>query len=220
MPTLKERTLEVYKVLKRRYPDAHCELNYTNPLELLIATILSAQCTDKRVNEVTKTLFKRCKKLDDFRKLPQEKLEEIIRSAGFFRAKAKSIKGAVEKIALEFGGEVPRELDKLVTLPGVGRKTANVILGNAFHIPGLPVDTHVKRVSKRLGLTKHEDPVKVEADLCAVLSPKDWCMFSHVLIFHGRQTCLARKPQCEVCPVRDLCPYYKSLLTGLAQGAR
>lgn len=199
---------EIFRALRKLYPEAHCELDFTNPLELLIATILSAQCTDKRVNEVTKTLFKRCKKLSDYLKLSQDELEEIIRSTGFFRGKAKNILGAATKISEEFGGKVPKTIEELTSLPGVGRKTANVVLGNAYSIPGLPVDTHVTRLANRLGLTKDTDAVKIEHQLCEMLPPRDWTMFSHLLIFHGRRICIARKPKCESCPLRKGCLYY------------
>lgn len=201
----------IHARLTKLHPDATCELNYSNPLELLIATILSAQCTDVRVNIVTKTLFAEFKKPEDYVKRPVTDLEEIIRSTGFYRQKAKSIRGAMEKIVKEHGGKVPKTMAELTKLPGVGRKTANVVLGNAFSLPGLPVDTHVIRLCNRLGLTKHTDAVKIEAELNALLPPKDWCLFSHNLIFHGRRICKARKPDCEKCPLTELCLYYKKL---------
>jgi endonuclease-3 len=214
------RAVEIFNRLHERHPDAHCELNFSNSLELLFATILSAQCTDVRVNEVTKTLFKRCKTLSDYLSIEQGELEEIIHSAGFYKNKAKNILAAARMIHEQFGGAVPAEMEHLVNLPGVGRKTANVVLGNAFSIPGLPVDTHVSRVSERLGLTKFEDPVKIEEDLCNLLKPEQWTMFSHLLIFHGRRTCKARTPLCQSCNLSELCGYFKkgtrkTVVTGL-----
>ena len=206
--TLKEKTSKIYSALAKQHPDATCELNYTNPLELLVATILSAQCTDVRVNIVTKELFKKCRTLDDYLQIPSARLEKIIQSTGFFRQKAKSIKGATKLIANEFGGKIPERMEDLVRLPGVGRKTANVVLGNAFGLPGLPVDTHVKRLTNRLGITTESDPVKIELDLNELLPPTKWCMFSHLLIFHGRRVCIARKPRCEECSVRKFCDYF------------
>ncbi len=199
----------VLKQLRILHPDARCELNYTTPLELLIATILSAQCTDVRVNIVTKELFKTCRKAEDFLKLSTAELEQIIKSTGFFRSKAKSIRGAVEQITAHHKGQVPSTMEELVELPGVGRKTANVVLGNAFGIPGLPVDTHVKRLANRLGLSNEEAPVKLELYLNSQLASKDWTIFSHTLIFHGRRVCKARNPACQVCPVASLCNYFK-----------
>lgn len=205
---LKKKARTIDRRLAKLYPDAHCELNYKNPLELMTATILSAQCTDKRVNVVTKELFSRCKKPEDYLKLSLTALEKIIHSAGFYRQKAKSIRGSMERIIKKHGGKVPQSMEELRELPGVGRKTANVILGNAFNIPGLPVDTHVTRLSNRLGLTVHSDPVKIETDLCELLPPKRWTMFSHLLIFHGRKVCGARKPLCEECMLTKVCDYY------------
>jgi len=205
----KVKALNIFQELEKLYPDAHCELNYSNPLELLIATILSAQCTDRRVNEVTKVLFSKCKKLEDYLKLSTEELEEIIRPTGFFRSKAKSIFGAVNAIHQQYQGVVPKTLEELITLPGVGRKTANVVLSNVFAVPGLAVDTHVIRLSNRIGLTTKQDPEKIESELCSFLPPKNWGMFSHLLIFHGRRVCFARKPNCEGCPISNLCNYFK-----------
>lgn len=199
--------MDIITKLKRYYPDAHCALDYKNPLELLVATILSAQCTDERVNIVTKDLFKKFRKAQDYSAAKLPDLEKIIKSTGFFRAKAKSLKGMGEKLVGLHGGEVPREMDALVKLPGVGRKTANVVLGNAFHIPsGVVVDTHVKRLSFRLGLTNEEDPVAVERDLQKLVPKEDWIMFSHWLISHGRQICKARTPACERCFLEGDCP--------------
>lgn len=204
---LKRKTSKIYELLAEQHPDATCELNYSGPLELLIATILSAQCTDVRVNIVTARLFTECRSIDDYLKISQSKLEQIIQSTGFYRQKAKSIKGTTRIIAEEYGGKVPNRMEDLVRLPGVGRKTANVVLGNAFGLPGLPVDTHVKRLANRLGLTAQDDPVKIELELHDLLPPKKWCMFSHLLIFHGRRLCKARKPRCEECSVRSFCEF-------------
>lgn len=208
MATKKQlHTAEVIKRLKRLYPDAHCALNHKNEFELLIATILSAQCTDERVNIVTADLFRKYRNVQDFVDAPQEDLEQDVRSTGFFRNKAKNIKGAAQRIVDEFGGEVPQNMDDLLSLPGVARKTANVVLGNAFGIAsGVVVDTHVKRLSFRLGLTTQKTPEKVEKDLQKLVPEKDWVMFSHWLIFHGRQVCKARKPMCDDCGFIDICP--------------
>lgn len=202
-----KHTREIIKRLKKEYPDAHCALNHTNAFELLIATILSAQCTDVRVNIVTADLFRKFRTPQDFVSVPQEELEQDIRSTGFYRNKAKNIQAACQTILDDFGGEVPQTMDELLTLGGVARKTANVVLGNAFGIAsGVVVDTHVKRLSNRLGLTKEQNPVKVEKDLVELVPKKDWVMFSHWLIFHGRQVCKARKPMCEGCAFNDICP--------------
>jgi len=209
---LKNKAKLVFKKLNRLHADAEIELNFSNPIELLIATILSAQCTDVRVNEVTKVLFNKFTKPQDYITKSQSELEAIIRPTGFFRQKAKSIRGTVKAIIEVHNGEVPKSMEELVKLPGVGRKTANVVLGNAFQTPGLPVDTHVTRLSNRIGLTKEHDAVKIERDLCDLLPPKDWTQFSHVLIFHGRRVCKARKPNCEECPITELCNYYNEQL--------
>lgn len=202
-----QRTKVIIQKLKRYYPDAHCALDHRNALELLIATILSAQCTDERVNLVTKSLFKHYRTAQDYAEADLTHLEQEIKSTGFFRSKAKSLKGTGLKLRDEYGGEVPADLNALTSLPGVGRKTANVVLGNAFHIAlGIVVDTHVKRVAFRLGLTAAKTPEKVEEDLLKLVPKKDWIDFSHWLIFHGRQVCKARKPQCEVCPLEGDCP--------------
>ena len=211
---LAKKAQGIQRRLTKLYPDATCELNFRNPLELLVATILSAQCTDVRVNIVTKTLFQTFKQPHDYLKATPAKLEALIKTTGFFRQKAKSIRGAMQKIVSEFDGKVPRTMEQLTSLPGVGRKTANVVLGNAFDIPGLPVDTHVTRVSNRLGLTDQSDAVKIEHELCALLPPKEWCLFSHNLIFHGRRICKARKPLCEECPLTDVCNYYREHKNG------
>lgn len=197
----------VAKLLAEEYPDAACALTFRNPLELLIATILSAQCTDVRVNLVTKDLFRRYRTAEDYAKADAKDLEEQIKSTGFFRNKAKSIQGCCRRLVDECGGEVPEELDRLVKLPGVGRKTANVVLGTAFGIAsGVVVDTHVARLSGRLGLTKHKDPVKIERDLMSLLPPRQWVDFSHRLIHHGRKVCVARRPKCEICRLNKICP--------------
>jgi endonuclease-3 len=202
-----ERARRIVEGLQRTYPDAHCELDYTNPLELLIATILSAQCTDKRVNIVTKDLFRVCKTAADYVALPQEQLEEIIRTTGFFRAKAKNIKACCADLVAQHGGEVPQTMEALVKLAGVGRKTANVVLGNAFGINvGVVVDTHVQRLSGRLALTKETTPEKIEADLIKLIPQDQWTLFSHWLIWHGRRRCFARKPDCAHCEIAELCP--------------
>ncbi len=202
-----ERTAAIVALLGEAYPDAHCALNHRNPLQLLVATILSAQCTDVRVNIVTRGLFARYKTAADFAAASQEQLEGDIRSTGFFRNKAKSIRGAAARIESEFGGRVPETMDELLTLPGVARKTANVVLGTAFGInEGVVVDTHVSRLSQRLGLSKQTDPKKIEPDLMKLVPQDQWGRFSHLLIFHGRRCCTARKPKCADCPVSDLCP--------------
>ena len=201
------RALEILAVLARTYPHAHCELDYTTPLELLIATILSAQCTDKRVNIVTKELFRVCKTAADFVALPQEQLEEIVHTTGFFRAKARNVKACCAALVERHGGEVPRTMDELTKLAGVGRKTANVVLGNAFGINvGVVVDTHVQRLSGRLGITRTATPEKIEQELMKLIPREQWALFSHWLIWHGRRRCAARKPDCAHCELATLCP--------------
>ena len=198
---------ETISRLRSLYPEARTELNWQTPLELLVATILSAQCTDVRVNQVTEDLFRRYRSARDYAGVDQETLEEQIRSTGFYRNKAKSIQGMARGLLENHGGEVPRTLDELVKLPGVGRKTANVVLGDAFGAPeGVVVDTHVKRLSARLGLTEQKDPEKVERDLMQVVPKEEWAAFSHLLIFHGRNVCKARKPDCPACSLNDICP--------------
>jgi endonuclease-3 len=193
--------------LKATYPDSHCALDHRSPLELLVATILSAQCTDKRVNEVTPALFRRYSTAADYAAAPLADLEEMVRTTGFFRNKAKSLQGLGRALVASHGGVVPRTMDELTPLPGVGRKTANVVLGNAFgENVGVVVDTHVGRLSRRLGLTVEEDPVRVEVDLIASVPQPEWTLFSHLLIDHGRAVCLARKPRCAECVLADLCP--------------
>lgn len=202
-----ERVAALIDALRSTYPQAHCELDFTNPLELLVATILSAQCTDRRVNEVTKQLFQRCKTAADYASIPEAELEGLIKSTGFFRSKAKSIRTAAADLVELHGGEVPRDMDHLTALRGVGRKTANVVLGNAFGInEGVVVDTHVSRLSQRLGLSAQTDPVKIEADLMNLVPRELWTDFSHWLIWHGRRRCYARKPDCAGCELAGLCP--------------
>lgn len=203
----KQRTRKIIARLKKEYPDARCSLNYTNPLELLVATILSAQCTDERVNLVTADLFRKYRSAEDYVKVPQSEFEQDIRSTGFYRNKAKAIQGASKIISEQYGGRVPDTVEELLALPGVARKTANVVLGNAFGIAsGVVVDTHVGRLSGRLGLTAHEQPEKIERDLMELVPEKDWIDFSHLLIYHGRKVCKARKPSCEECVIENYCP--------------
>ncbi len=204
----KRHAQRVAEGLRKEYPDAECALVHDSPLELLIATILSAQCTDARVNIVTKDLFRKYRTAADFARAPLAKLEEAVKSTGFFRNKAKNIQGCCRKLVEDHGGEVPQDMDALVKLPGVGRKTANVVLGTAFGIAsGVVVDTHVTRLSNRLGLTKHKsDAVKIERDLMALLPEKEWVDFSHRLIHHGRRVCTARKPNCDACTLERICP--------------
>ena len=206
MPANKTAARRIARGLEKLYPDAHCALVHKNPLELLVATILSAQCTDVRVNIVTPALFARYPDAEAFATADHEELETAIRSTGFFRNKARNIKACCQVLVDKFAGQVPSTMEDLVPLPGVGRKTANVILGNAFDTPGITVDTHVTRLSKRMGLTKHEDAEKIEKDLMELIPHKDWTMFSHRMIFHGRQVCAARKPKCESCTLAKDCP--------------
>ncbi|MEK6334484.1 MAG: endonuclease III [Acidobacteriota bacterium] len=202
-----ERTQEIIKLLKRAHPDAHCALNHSNAFELLIATILSAQCTDERVNIVTADLFRKYRRPEDYLKVPATELQQDIRTTGFFRNKTKSIQGACKVLTEEFGGRVPQTMEELLTLPGVARKTANVVLGVAYEIAGgIVVDTHVSRLSQRLGLTRKKDAGKIEQELMQLVPRKDWIIFSHLLIFHGRRVCKARRPLCEECKVERLCP--------------
>ena len=208
--TLKAKITRLKKIidaLDRTYPEAHCELDHRSPLELLIATILSAQCTDKRVNLVTTGLFKKYRSAADYAKAPLAELEQAIKTTGFFRNKARNIKAACQAIVEKHGGQVPQTMDELVQLGGVGRKTANVVLGNAFGINvGVVVDTHVARLSYRLGLTKQKTPEKIERDLMALVPQNQWTLFSHWLIWHGRRRCFARKPDCANCEIKKLCP--------------
>lgn len=208
MPDVRAQARAINRVLARTYPDAHCELDFANPLQLLVATVLSAQCTDKRVNMVTPALFRKYTSAAAFAAADRAELEEMIASTGFFRSKANSIIGLSQRLCTEYGGEVPDDLEALVTLPGVGRKTANVVLGNAFDVPGLTVDTHFGRLARRFGWTENEDPVKVESDVAALIPRKDWTHLSHRLIWHGRRICHARKPACGACPLATLCPSF------------
>jgi endonuclease-3 len=201
------RLKKIIAGFQKTYPGAHCELTYANPLQLLIATILSAQCTDQRVNLVTKDLFRKYRSTADFADAPRAELENLIKSAGFFRNKARNIQNCCRQLLELHGGEVPRTMAELIQLDGVGRKTANVVLGNAFAInAGIAVDTHVTRLSQRLGLTKQKTPEKIERDLMALVPPKQWALFSHWLIWHGRRRCAARKPDCGNCEVLKWCP--------------
>lgn len=202
-----ERFEKLWNILKNYHSDAKCALEHSNAFELLIATILSAQCTDKRVNIVTRELFKKYNSPKKFADADLAELEHAIKSTNFFRNKAKSIKVTSQMIVEQFGGKVPQTMEELLSLRGVARKTANVVLGNAFNITsGIVVDTHVARLSNRIGLTKHLNPVKIEQDLCKIVPKEDWVLFSHVLIDHGRQICIARKPRCDKCPINELCP--------------
>ena len=202
-----KRALEILSRLKTAYPGAHCELNYTNPLQLLVATILSAQCTDKRVNLVTQTLFQKYRTARDFAEAPAAALEADIKSTGFFRNKTRSIQGACRALVEKHGGEVPRTMESLVELDGVGRKTANVVLGNAYGLAeGIVVDTHVARLARRLGLTRNSVAEKIEADLQKLVPRADWTLASHLLIWHGRRRCGARQPDCGGCEIKSLCP--------------
>ena len=206
-PALRRRTTQILAILKRTYPDAHCALNFTTPLQLLIATILSAQCTDERVNQVTPGLFARCPDAASLAAISQKELEKIIHSTGFYRAKARSLRACAASLVAEHGGKVPKTMEALHKLAGVGRKTANVVLGNAFGLAeGVVVDTHVGRLSRRMGLTRHLDPVKVESALVRLIPKEDWTLVSHLLIAHGRKRCMARNPNCAHCELRKLCP--------------
>jgi endonuclease-3 len=203
---LRPHARRVSRILTKLYPDAHCALNYTNPLELLIATVLSAQCTDVRVNMVTPALFARYHDAAAYANADPRELESMIQSTGFFRNKARSIIACCKELVEKHGGQVPGTMAELNQLPGIGRKTANVILGNAFDVQGITVDTHVGRLSRRMGLTTETDAEKVERDLMCLIPKKDWTMFSHRMIFHGRQVCFARKPNCIGCALSDVCP--------------
>jgi endonuclease-3 len=212
---LKKRTREIIRRLKRAYPDAKTALNHSNPFELLIATILSAQSTDVRVNIVTADLFRKYKKPEDYLKVSAHELEKDIHSTGFFRNKTKSIQGTAKLLTEQFGGEVPHTMDELLELPGVARKTANVVLGNAFGIKaGVVVDTHVTRLSHRLALSQEKTAEKIEQDLIPIVSKKDWVIFPHLMIYHGRKICKARNPLCAECAIEKLCPS-SSLKTGV-----
>ena len=202
----RRRIEKIWPILRKTYPDAAIALKFTNPLELLIATILSAQCTDVRVNIVTKDLFKKYTSAQDWAGADLKEIESDIHSTGFYRNKAVNIKGACKKIIEQFGGKVPDTMQELLQLPGVGRKTANVVLGNAFGIPGVTCDTHVIRLSRRLGLSENTNPLKLEFDLAEIIPLQDWTLFSHLLIFHGRNMCHARKPNCPDCHIAKYCP--------------
>ncbi len=205
-PSLRRRAAAIVEQLGQLYPDAKCALDFESPLQLLIATILSAQCTDKRVNMVTPALFARFPNAAAFVQADQAELEQMIRSTGFFRNKARNIIGCCRMLVEQHNGQVPGTMEELIQLPGVARKTANVVLGNVFQTPGIPVDTHVGRLSRRMGLTVHTDPVKVERDLNALVPREQWSLFGHQMILHGRQVCHSRKPACEQCQLKLICP--------------
>ncbi len=216
---LKQRVRKIILNMKRGYPDAKCSLNHSNPFELLIATILSAQCTDERVNIVTADLFRKYRKPQDYLKVPASELQSDIRTTGFFRNKTKSIQGTAKVLTEQYAGRVPETIEQLLELPGVARKTANVVLGNAFGvISGIVVDTHVTRLSRRLALSHQKDPVKIENDLIAIVPRKDWVIFSHLLIAHGRKICKARNPLCAECVLEKYCPC-SYLKTGVMPGS-
>ncbi|MCX6428144.1 MAG: endonuclease III [Actinobacteria bacterium] len=198
----------MYRALSKTYPEVRCELDFATPLQLLIATVLSAQCTDKRVNQVTPALFKRYKNVKAFAQADLHEIEELVHSTGFFRAKARNIKGLAMKIQSDFAGEVPSTLEELITLPGVGRKTANVVLGHAFDIPGITVDTHFGRLSRRFGWSSQKDPVKVESEVGELIPEKEWTNLSQRMIWHGRRVCHSRKPACGACTLATLCPSF------------
>lgn len=198
----------IYRILTKTYPEIRCELDFKNPLQLIIATVLSAQCTDKRVNQVTPALFKKFKTARDYVKAPVTEIEDLIYSTGFYRAKARHIKGLTKKLVEEYEGNVPDTLEELVTLPGVGRKTANVVLGHAFDTPGITVDTHFGRLSRRFGWTSSHDPVKVEKEVGELIPQKEWTNLSQRMIWHGRRICHSRKPACGACPLAKICPSF------------
>ena len=203
---VRTRARRIVRLLAQLYPDARCALHHENPLQLLIATILSAQCTDARVNMVTPALFARFPSAQDFATANPRELETAIQSTGFFRNKTRNIQACCQQLVSQYKGQPPRTLEELTKLPGIGRKTANVILGNAFDVPGITVDTHVRRLSRRMGLTTQMDPEKIERDLMQLIPKKEWTMFSHRMIFHGRQVCHARKPKCAECALAKVCP--------------
>jgi endonuclease-3 len=206
----KKQIKSIIEILKAEYPSAKCELNFTNPFELLIATVLSAQCTDIRVNKVTKELFEKCKTPEDFAIIDTEELQNIIKPCGIYKQKAKNIKNLSKIIVEKYKGQVPNGFDDLVKLPGVGRKTANVVLCNAYKIPAFAVDTHVFRVSNRIGLANATDVLGTENDLMKNINKEDWCFVHHLIISHGRNVCRARKPLCNECPIKDYCKYFKA----------
>lgn len=205
----KKRARVIFRRLRQVYPDAQCALFFRTPWELLVATVLSAQCTDKRVNQVTPSLFKAYPNIRAFADADPAEVEKAVRSTGFYRNKTRSIQGAAKSILEKFGGKVPAQIEDLVRIPGVGRKTANVILGNAFGVPGIPVDTHMIRINRLLELTRQADPVKIEFDLMRLIPRKNWTLYSHLIIHHGRTRCLARRPDCSHCEIQDLCPFGK-----------
>jgi len=207
---LQQKAQAILKLLAEHYPTAHCTLDFKTPLELLVATVLSAQCTDARVNQVTPAVFQKYPNAAAYAAAPLAALEEAFHPTGFFRQKAKSIQQICQTLVANYGGDIPPSLEELVKLPGIGRKTANVILGNAFGIPGIVVDTHVGRVAQRLGLTTNKDPVKIEFDLMALIPKEQWTLVSHQLIWHGRQVCTAKKPKCRECFLQPLCDYGQS----------
>ncbi|HOS70447.1 MAG TPA: endonuclease III [Bacillota bacterium] len=208
---LKSRAKKISEILFKIYPEATCSLDYNKPLELLIATMLAAQCTDERVNIVTRDLFKKYTSVYNYANANPEELEEDIRPTGFYRNKARNIIGCCKKLIKDFGGKVPDNMEDLLSLPGVGRKTANVVLGNIYKIPGIIVDTHCKRLSNRIGLTEEEDPEKIEFDLMEILPREDWTAFSNSLVYHGRAICNARKPKCVHCPIAQYCDFFNNI---------
>jgi len=209
---LKKKAKQIFDLLSKEYPDAGCSLRHADPLELLIATILSAQCTDERVNIVTKDLFKKYRSVKDYANAELPELENDIHSTGFYKNKAKNIKNCCSEIIEKHGGKVPKTMEELVKLPGIGRKTANVVLGNAFGVPGIVVDTHVLRLSQRLGLTRNEDPVKIEFDLMELFPKDGWTQISHQIVYHGRAVCNARKPLCDACKLLKHCDFGQAAL--------
>jgi len=217
---LRRRARRIVSVLGETYPDAHCELDFTSPLELLVATVLSAQCTDQRVNKVTPALFARYPAAADYAGADRGELEALIAPTGFFRQKAATLQGIGQALTSRYGGEVPDRLEDLVTLPGVGRKTANVVLGNAFDVPGITVDTHLGRLARRFGWTHHSDPDKVERDLMELFPRREWTLMSHRVIWHGRRRCHAKRPACGACPVSRWCPAFGEGPTDPAEAAR
>jgi len=213
----KKRVRAIIRCLEKAYPNAACALFFSTPWELLVATVLSAQCTDKRVNQVTPALFKKYPSVRAFAVADPGEVEKAVRSTGFYRNKTRNILGAARAVLEKFGGEIPARMEDLVTIPGVGRKTANVILGNAFGIPGIPVDTHMIRVNRLLGLTRHADPVRIEFDLMKLVPQKDWTFYAHLIIHHGRARCFARRPDCQHCEIKHLCPFGEKILLKLGQ---
>lgn len=206
---LARRALKIHETLLAMFPDAKCSLDFRTPFELLVSTVLSAQCTDERVNLVTPAFFQTWPDAESLAQATLEQIEDVVKSTGFYRNKAKSLLGMARVVVTEFHGEIPAEMEALVKLPGVGRKTANVVLGNCFGVPGITVDTHVGRLSQRLGLTCNKDPEKIEQDLMVLIPAADWTKFSHCMILHGRTTCLARKPKCSTCTLRSLCDFHE-----------